>query len=68
MIKNGFIIYQLEDRSIRKNEYHFYLKNGLYLGGLLFPCDGQYAEDIMALTSMTADYARRLGLKPPRKS
>lgn len=27
------------------NEYHFYTENNIYLGGLLFPSNGQYLFD-----------------------
>lgn len=62
MIKNGIIIYQLEDRNKGRNEYHFYLETGIYLGGLLFPCNGQYAFDDKMLDIITKALAVRWGL------
>lgn len=44
------------------NEYHFYTENGIYLGGLLFPCNGQYLFDDKILTIIAKAISIRWGL------
>lgn len=51
-----------------KNEYHFWTETGIYLGGLLFPCDGQYVFDDKILTIITKALAIRWYLIESRKS
>lgn len=44
------------------NEYHLWAENGIYLGGLLFPPNGQYLFDDKALEIITKALAARWGL------
>lgn len=44
------------------NEYHFQMENGIYLGGLSFPSNGQYLFDDKILTIIAKTLAIRWGL------
>lgn len=50
-----------------QNEYHFMLQNGVYLGGLLLPTDGQYVLDDKSLTIICKGLALRWGVMPTKK-
>ncbi len=45
-----------------RNEYHFYTKNGIYLGAILFPSNGQMLDDAYALNRITKYLAMRWGI------
>ncbi len=36
-----------------RNEYHFYTRDNIYLGALLFPSNGQMLDDAYALNKIT---------------
>lgn len=50
------------------NEYHFWSENGIYLGGLLFPSNGQYLFDDKMLDYVTKALAIRWGLIQARQN
>lgn len=75
MVKNRIGIVQniYRDNGNRcHNEYHFWAENGIYLGGLLFPSDGQYLFDDKTLDIITKALAIRWRLiqarQPGKKS
>lgn len=59
----GIVQNHYMDKTNRcKNEYHFYTENNVYLGGLLFPSNGQLLDDAFALNKITRYLAMRWGL------
>lgn len=44
------------------SEYYFYTETNIYLGGVCFPCNGQYAYDTEALKIITKALALRWGV------
>ena len=65
MIKNKIWIQQRLYKSSTgqmNNQYHFWAENGIYLGAILFPADGQYLFDDKVLNIITKALAIRCGL------
>lgn len=51
-----------------QNEYHFYAENGMYLGVVIFPPNGQLMYDAKMLEVITKSIAIRWGfIEPPRR-
>jgi len=59
-------LYQTKTGHLQ-NEYHFMLENGIYLGGLILPADGQFILDDKALEIICKALALRWGVIKSKK-
>lgn len=48
-------------------EYHFYMANGFYLGGIRLPHDGKDKKDIEIITDICEFFSIRWKVIKPRK-
>ena len=70
MVKYNIMVHQnlcKTNTGHLQNEYHFMLQNGIYLGALLLPSDGQYILDDKALTFVCKALALRWRVMPTKK-